>query len=103
MDIIEDNTNEPDTEERLLALIREMPEEEKLKLLEVLIEGNLAAKRQFPRKPCFIVANYSTADTSGADMVQNISVGGVFIESRQDFELGQEIMVSLGGRNNYTQ
>ena len=47
-------------------------------------------ERVHPRVPCSILVDYVTQEQSCKDVIRNISVGGVFIES-SDLHLGPEI------------
>lgn len=81
--------------DRLLEIIMGMPEEEKQKLLKDLEGKVLGGRRRHPRKPFFMVVDYATQDRAYKDFIQNISAGGVFIETEMPFSVGQEISLTF--------
>jgi hypothetical protein len=81
--------------ERLQELIQNMSEQEQLKLLD-LLEGEASLeKRNFPRKPVSIMVDYCKSDRVFKDFIQDVSGSGVFIETKQHFEVGEEIKMSF--------
>ena len=45
--------------------------------------------RQFPRKSCTLPVDYATENRFFHDLVRDISLGGVFIETRHNFPWGR--------------
>ncbi len=80
---------------RLFELIKNMSPEEQLALLKELEQGLSENKRAHQRRPFFMVVDYSTEDRLYKDYIQNISAGGVFIETRMPFSVGQEVSLSF--------
>jgi uncharacterized protein (TIGR02266 family) len=72
-----------------------MSEEEQLNLLKDLEERLFKDRRKHKRKPFFMVVDYSTHDRAYKDYIQNISAGGVFIETRMPLSVGQVISLSF--------
>ena len=66
-------------------------EAESKELEEILSKG----KRKHYRKPFFMVVDYTTQGHAYRDFIQNISPGGVFIESRMPFSVGQELSLTF--------
>ena len=52
-------------------------------------------KRRYPRRTCFIAADYVIEDRVYRDFVRNISEGGAFIDTRGAFYVGQEVSLAL--------
>ena len=77
---------------RLIELISNISEDQQRTLLRLLEEDwQYREQRNHPRKPCFIGVDYATRDRVFKDFIQNINAGGVFIETRMPFSVGQEI------------
>jgi Tfp pilus assembly protein PilZ len=52
-------------------------------------------KRKHDRKPFFMVVDYTTRGRAYRGFIQNISPGGVFIETPVPFSVGQELSMSF--------
>ena len=87
--------NESSTTARLFELIKRMPEDEQLALLKELGERFSKGRRKHEREPFFMVADYSTEDRVYRDYIQNVSAGGVFIETHMPFTSGQEVSLAF--------
>jgi len=78
-----------------LQLIADMcrgdQETESKELEEMLSKG----RRKHYRKPFFMVVDYTTQGHAYRDFIQNISPGGVFIETRMHFSVGQELSLTF--------
>ena len=81
--------------DRLIELILSMPELEQQKLLKDLEAKPHLARRRHSRKPFFMVVDYATEDRAYKDFIQNISAGGVFIETPMPFSAGQEVSLTF--------
>jgi hypothetical protein len=66
-------------------------EAESKELEEMLSKG----KRKHYRKPFFMVVDYTTQGHAYRDFIQNISPGGVFIETPMSFRIGQELSLTF--------
>jgi len=80
---------------RLFELIKGLSEDEQRSLLRELEEKLSRGKREHERKPFFMIIDYSTEDRVYKDYIQNISAGGVFIETQMPFAEGQELSLSF--------
>ena len=94
-----------DVTSQLCKLIVEMSEDQQIILLEQLesmpmmempektvsLEGNESSMRENPRKPCLINAKYRIQNKNYKSYILDISVGGVFIETAETFNIGQKI------------
>ena len=81
--------------DRLFELILGMPEDEQAALLRQLEEKGSKGKRKHFRKPFLVVVDYASGDRAYRDFIQNISRGGVFIETRMPFSVGQEVSLTF--------
>jgi uncharacterized protein (TIGR02266 family) len=87
--------NESSVTARLLEVIKKMSEDEQLTLLKELEERLFKGRRKHEREPFFMVVDYSTEDRFYKDYIQDISAGGVFIETRMPFRAGQEVSLTF--------
>lgn len=88
------SSKESSVTERLIEFIKEMSEEDRQFLLQDL-EQRQKGKRTHYRKPFVTVVDYASDDGVYKDFIQNISAGGVFIETRIPFAVGQEISLTF--------
>ncbi|MDF1591373.1 MAG: PilZ domain-containing protein [Desulfobacterales bacterium] len=91
--------NEVGVGERLIGLIKEMSEDQKIHLLNY-IESQQAGYRQYSRKAESIPSAFVVGDQIFTDFIKNISAGGVFITSKKPQSVGNEVSLNfmLGGR-----
>jgi Tfp pilus assembly protein PilZ len=87
--------NESSTTTRLFELITRMSEDEQQTLLKELEARLSKGRRKHKREPFFMVADYSTEDHVYRDYIQNVSAGGVFIETHMPFTSGQEVSLAF--------
>jgi Tfp pilus assembly protein PilZ len=85
---------------RIFELIFKMSESETQALLKELIEKaghshEIIEKRKHPRKRTFIQVDCASDRCAFTDFVQNISAGGVYMETPLPFFVGQEISMSF--------
>ena len=95
----ESSTKRSSISARLISKVIQMPEDEQWALLNEL-EGRAPkkapkGKREHPRKPFLMVVDYASPDRVYKDFIQNISPGGVFIETAIPFSVGQEISLAF--------
>jgi Tfp pilus assembly protein PilZ len=64
-------------------------------ILKALKKYNQMHRRKQPRKPSFVPVDYAVGDRAFTDFIKNISAGGVFIEIRTPFSVGQEISMTF--------
>jgi hypothetical protein len=86
--------DENETKKRLLDLIDQMGVEEQRKLLEDL-QSDQGERRNHTRIPFTSPANCNTETVAFSDCVQNISTGGIFIETQSDLAIGEKISVTF--------
>lgn len=81
---------------QLMELIMNMPEDDQNRLLEQLQLGILEQEvRDHTRKPFFMTIDYATHERSYNDFITDISAGGLFIETKRPFDIGQDITLSF--------
>jgi Tfp pilus assembly protein PilZ len=86
--------------EQLVGIIKNISEDKQLKILELLKQWDEQGHRDHNRKECLIAVDYSSQDRFFRDFIQNISAGGVFIETREAFSAGQEIGLTFSIPNS---
>jgi Tfp pilus assembly protein PilZ len=81
---------------RLLRLIDSMSEEEQRLLLQEL-ETRLQSreKRRHRRKPAFLVVDYAIDGRPYSDFIQDLSAGGVFIETCMSIPVGTDLVITF--------
>jgi len=80
---------------RLVDLISNMSIQGQKILLTELEEKVLIDRRKHSRKPYLREVEYATEDRVYQEFIQDISPGGLFIETRSPLAVGQEITVIL--------
>jgi len=94
MTTLEIQSNESRITARLIELIRNMPEDEQRTLLKDL-EEKPSGGRKHLRKPFLMAVDYFTQGHVYKDFIQDISSGGVFIETHMPFTVGQEVSLTF--------
>ena len=77
--------------ERLIQAVAKLSPERKKMLDELLKEWHRLDYREDSRIPCFLPVDYSTKDRVYQDFINNLSNGGVFIETVAPLRTGQSI------------
>ena len=95
MTTFEIQSNESRITARLIELIKNMPEDEQRTLLKDLEEKPFEGRRKHVRKPFLMAVDYSTQDHVYKDFIQDISTGGVFIQTHMPFTVGQEVSLTF--------
>ena len=85
-DILED---EAKLTERLIQAVAKLSPQRKKMLDELLTEWERLDYREDSRIPCFLPVDYSTKDRVYQDFINNLSKGGVYIETLSPFRVGQ--------------
>jgi len=82
--------------ERLLDIIEQIPEEDRLELMEKLKKKPSERKRRkHHREPFLLVVDYSINNRFYKDFLCNISIDGVFIETKTPFDVGKEVSMTF--------
>jgi len=95
MTTLEIQSNESRITARLVELIKNMSEDEQRTLLKDLEERTFEGRRKHVRKPFLMAVDYSTQDHVYKDFIQDISSGGVFIQTHMPFTVGQEVSLTF--------
>jgi hypothetical protein len=90
-----EKTQKPTARARLLKLINGMSELQCQKFLRHLKARQNSERRQDSRTPCTIPVDYTAGGRVFKDFIQNISAGGLSIETLKAFSPGQEITLTF--------
>jgi Tfp pilus assembly protein PilZ len=77
--------------DRLIQAVKRLSPQRKKMLDELLREWERLDYREDSRIPCFLPVDYSTTDRVYQDFINNLSSGGVFIETSASLKAGQTI------------
>lgn len=81
--------------ERLIQAVSKLSPQRKKMLDELLKEWDRLDYREDSRLSCFLPVDYSTRDRVYQDFINNLSQGGVFIETLSPFRLGQSLSLTF--------
>lgn len=98
MESSDNHSNEPNISvvtARLFEIILNMPFEDRRTLLKDLESKHTQGRRKFARKPYFMPVDFATPDRAFSGYIQNISSGGLLVESREDLPVGQRVTLSF--------
>jgi Tfp pilus assembly protein PilZ len=87
--------NEKQLTERLIRAVSLLSTERKKMLDELIKEWERLDYREDSRIACFLAVDYSTKDRVYQDFINNLSNGGVFIETSAPFHVGQSISMTF--------
>ena len=85
--------------DRLFEVISDMSEEEQKQLLEELENRSAKKIRRHQRKDCLIRVDFAAKGRAFHNYIQDISVEGVFIETREAFSVGDELLLTISYSN----
>ena len=77
------------------------PLEQKQELLSLLEDWQHGHQRGNARKPCSLDVDYATDDRAFRGSIKNVSVQGLFIETKEQLSPGQTITLSFSLPNHY--
>ena len=98
MESSDKHSNEPNISvitARLFEIILDMPFEDRRTLLKDLESKHSQGRRKFARKPYFMPVDFATQDRAFSGFIQNISSGGLLIETRETLPVGQQVTLSF--------
>lgn len=98
----ENSTNDLNITERIINLVHNLSDEKRKLLLELLSEWQQKENRNDPRIPCFLPVNYSTPKRAYHDFIQDLSKGGLFIETRESLHDGDPVSLTFSNENSNT-
>ena len=81
--------------QRVMNLVANLSAEKKQILLEILIEWQQKEQRSDSRVACLIAVDYATQKRAYRDFMQDLSKGGVFIETREPLNTGETISLTF--------
>jgi Tfp pilus assembly protein PilZ len=87
--------NEKQLTERLIKAVSLLSAERKKMLDELIKEWERLDYREDSRIACFLAVDYSTKDRVYQDFINNLSNGGVFIETSAPFHVGQALSMTF--------
>jgi hypothetical protein len=76
---------------RLFILIKQMDKDSLLHCLRRYAHPDLRWVREYPRLDCFILVDFAAAGKAHRGMIRDISAGGVFIETSESLDRGQNV------------
>ena len=80
---------------RIIEIVLALPVDERRTLLKYLEEKHIAGRRKFPRKTYFMEVNFATPDRASSGFIQNISSDGLFVETKEQHNVGQRLTLSF--------
>ena len=80
---------------RLFELILDMPFKDRRILLKELEDKHSQGRRKFARKPYFMPVDFATPKRAFSGFIQNISSGGLLLETREALSVGQQLTLSF--------
>jgi Tfp pilus assembly protein PilZ len=92
-------SNDAQVTARLIALINQMSPARQRALLGLVEDWQHTRRREHTRESCFLAVDYGTRDGVFKDFITNMSAGGVFIETRMPFAVGQEVTLTFSSSN----
>ena len=98
MEPSEKRSNEPNISvvtARLFEIILDMPFKDRRILLKELEAKHAQGRRKFARRPYFMPIDFATEDRAFNGYIQNISSGGLLIETRESLSIGQQVILSF--------
>ncbi len=99
MNLYKKPTEKNDVIDRLMELISKMPKDEQISLLDKLENYQLGKSkyrtRKYERSQFVISVDYEALDQALKNYVRDISPAGIFMESKETFTLGEEIVLSI--------
>ena len=76
---------------RLFILIKQMDKDSLLHCLRKYTHPDLRWVREYPRLDCFILVDFAAAGKAYRGMIRDISAGGVYIETSENLDRGQNV------------
>lgn len=84
---------------RMMELITNISEDQQRALLSQLEACQTGDRREHQRTPCFVPVDYATQDQVFKGFIQDISAGGLSIQPRTSFSVGEEITLTFSPPN----
>lgn len=81
--------------DRIMSLVQNLSDEKKKSLLELLVEWQQKENREYPRISCNFPVDYSTKSRVYHDFIQDLSKGGLFIETRETLVMKEPVSLTF--------
>jgi len=79
----------------ILERIKRLSEDKLQQLLKYLDEEQISENRKYDRKDFIRIIDYTVGDKYYRDFIQDISEGGLFIDTSNEFSVGQKILMTF--------
>jgi Tfp pilus assembly protein PilZ len=79
----------------IFGMIDTMPEDEMRQLAKYLKERKITDRRKSTRKDFFRIIDYAVGGRYYRDFIHDISENGIFIETSNEFSVGQKILMTF--------
>jgi len=89
------STNGLSIDERINSLSKNLSLEKKQYLIELLQEWQQNERRQDKRLPCLMAVDFSNRDRVYHEFIRDLSRGGVFIQTRETFDVGEQVTLTF--------
>ena len=86
--------------QKIMSLVQNLSEEKKQLLLDLLVEWQQKELRSDSRMPCLVAVDFATKKRSYRDFMHDLSKGGVFIETRETFSIGDKVSMTFSMPDN---
>ena len=81
--------------DRLIDIISRMTEDEQRALLSELENRQIKWARKYIREERLITVNFAAKGRAYQNFIQDISLEGVFIETKEPFEVGEDLLLTI--------
>ena len=95
MDDLDKTLEVPSVTDRLISLVMELSEEQQETLLGELEPKLSKERRHHTRKPFITVVDFASQGRPYREFAQDISGGGVYIETSGSFSVGQDVVLTF--------
>ena len=85
---------------RVTELFSNLTDAQQQALLSILEDWQPSQRRKHARQSWVASVDYATEDRAFKDFTKNISTGGIFIETRTPFSIGQQITLTFSPSNS---
>lgn len=85
---------------RVTELFNNLTDAQQQALLSILEDWQHSERRKHPRQSWVAPVDYATEDRAFKDFTKDISTGGMFIETRTPFSIGQQITLTFSPSNS---
>lgn len=94
-----ENADSKSLTDRILNLVANLSDERKQILLDTLVEWQQKEQRNDSRMSCLLAVDFATQKRAYRDFMQDLSKGGVYIETREPINVGETISLTFATSN----